>query len=82
MENTKEHEAWIEGTKMCRELDIDHIVMNTLKGFADSYKSAMGNSKQQIKTDFHASDFINDLRIEDKLKECYIVEYQHLKQER
>ena len=73
-----EHEAWIEGTKMCRELDIDHIVMKTLKGFADSYKCA-SNERQQLTTDFTCADFLKDLRIPDELKSCYITQYQQLK---
>jgi len=78
MENTKEHEAWIEGTKMCRELDIDHIVMNTLKGFADSYKCA-SNERQQLTTDFTCADFLKELRIPTELKESYIHQYNELK---
>ena len=73
-----EHEAWIQGTKMCRELDIDHIVMKTLKGFADSYKCA-SNERQQLTTDFTCADFLKELRIPDELKSCYITQYQQLK---
>jgi len=74
-----EHEAWIEGTKMCRELDIDHIIMRTLKSFAESYKIA-SDERQRLRTDFTCAEFINELRIPTTLKECYIVEYNQLKE--
>jgi len=72
-----EHEAWIQGTKMCRELDIDEIVMRTLKGFADNYH--IGDLRQQLRTDLTATDFINNLRIPVELKSSYITQYQQLK---